>query len=75
MLLDRRTFILTAGSFAVAYSSFGLPLAPATPLNIVTGGPLAKEVRFRIDGWNLDVDSSVDEYVIRFNQNWRCAWR
>lgn len=75
MLLDRRTFILTAGSFAVAYSSFSLPLAPAMPLNIVMGGPVTKEIRFRIEGWDCEVNSSVDDYIIRVSQNWRCVWR
>ena len=76
MLLDRRTFILTAGgSFAVAYSSFGLRLAPANPLNIVMGGPVTREIRFRIEGWDCEVNSSVDDYVIRVSQDWRSVWR
>lgn len=75
MLLDRRTFILTASSFAAAYSNFCPPLLHAAPLNVAMADPRTSEIRFRIEGWNFDVNSAVDEYVLRISQNWRCAWR
>jgi hypothetical protein len=76
MLLDRRTFILTASSLAATYSGFSLPLVRAAPLNVAARNLDSKEIKFRIEGWDFDANSSVvDEYVICVNQNWRCAWR
>lgn len=75
MLLDRRTFILTASSFAAAYSNFCPPLLHAEQLNAAMAGLSTSEIRFRIQGWDFDATSFADEYVIRIRQNWQCAWR
>lgn len=76
MLLDRRTFILNASSLAATYSVFSLSLERAAPLNVAARNLDSREIKFRIVGWDFDATgSAVDEYVIRVNQNWRCAWR
>ena len=75
MLLDRRTFILTASSFAVGYSSLCPPALRASALNAAIADSPTGEIGFRIEGWNFDPDSSAKEYSIRVNQNWRCVWR
>jgi hypothetical protein len=70
MMIDRRTFVASATSAALA------PTLALLQVQLATPAMAPARLVLKIDGWSLPEESSpADAAWIRIGHSWRTAWR